>query len=119
LLGTRPIGDNCDRAASPAAHRDEHTRNENGRSNSGTFHPVRRPHFRLRRHDSLLAGLALLAVILGIVDRDWGLSSEARPRAAGAPDAIRTARRGDQLSPIDMPHIQSINGDDGFMSLVH
>jgi hypothetical protein len=28
-----------------------------------------------------LAGLVLLAIVVGMVDRDWGLSSEARPLA--------------------------------------
>ena len=32
---------------------------------------------------------------------------------------VRVLIFGDQLSPINIPHIQSINGEDGFMTLVH
>ena len=73
-------------------YRDQPTRIESGRANGRISYPLR-IHFRCCRHHSLLAGTALLPVILVIDDSDWRLSYEARPCAAGAPDAIRPARR--------------------------
>src|SRR6516225_3269 len=58
------------------------TCNEGGRSDSRISY-----HFRadLRgcRHNSLLARMALLPVILVPDDRDWNLSNQARPPAIG------------------------------------
>jgi hypothetical protein len=72
-------------------YKDEPTGIESGHSNGGISNPVR-THLRLCRHHSLLAGTALLRVILLLDHRDRRLSYAARPRAARAPNAIRTAR---------------------------
>jgi hypothetical protein len=56
--------------------RNEHIVEESGREDCRISGSARRPHFRICRHDSVLAGLAVLAVVLDIGDRNYGLPSK-------------------------------------------
>jgi hypothetical protein len=60
----------------------------------------------------------LLAGIRHTPSRIWSVLALA-PLAGLHHHYVRVLIFGDRLSPIEMPHIQSINCDDGFMTLVH